>query len=181
MAGLIDMIANNPAIIQTIARQANIDTGSAGSIIGKLAPILMGGVKSNLQSDKDSSNLIRHIKSNDYAKIFDAPQEALSNDNYKDIGNNLLAELTGSKENSRAVAQHVEQKTGLSSSIIKNILPMLAPFVIGALTKSSSSAIGTNHTSSSGLTSMLTNFIDQDNDGSIIDDVMRMASGFLFR
>jgi hypothetical protein len=57
MAGLLDMIINNPAIIKTIAKQVGIDISDTGSIIGKLAPILMGGAKSNLQSDKDSGDL----------------------------------------------------------------------------------------------------------------------------
>jgi hypothetical protein len=48
MAGLIDMIINNPAIAKTIAKQVGIDIRDAGSIIGKLAPILMDGAKKRL-------------------------------------------------------------------------------------------------------------------------------------
>ena len=61
MAGLIDMIINNPAIAKTIAKQVGIDINDADSIIGKLAPILMGGAKSNLESDRSSGGLIKHI------------------------------------------------------------------------------------------------------------------------
>jgi len=181
MAGLIDMIINNPAIIKTIAKQIGIDADSAGSLLSKLAPILMGGAKSNLQSDKDSGGLIKHIESSNYADMFDKPEEAVKQGNYKDMGNDILAELTGSKENSRKVAKKVEEETGVSSSIIKSILPMLAPLIIGALTKTSASSIQASPESGSGLTDMLTNLIDQDNDGSIIDDVMSMATSFLFR
>ena len=181
MAGLIDMVINNPTIIKTIAKQVGIDADSAGSLIGKLAPILMGGAKSNLQSDKDSGGLIKHIESSNYADMFDKPEEAIQQDNYKDMGNDILAELTGSKENSREVAKKVEEETGMSSSIIKSMLPMLAPLVIGALTKTSAPSINASPESGSGLTGMLTSLIDQDNDGSIIDDVMGMAAGYLFR
>jgi hypothetical protein len=181
MAGLLDMVINNPTIIKTIAKQVGIDADSAGAVIDKLAPILMGGAKSNLQSDKDSGGLIKHIESSNYADMFDKPEEAIQQDNYKEMGNDILAELTGSKENSREVARHVEKETGMSSSIIKSMLPMLAPLVIGALTKTSASSIDASPESGSGLTGMLTNLIDQDNDGSIIDDVMGMAAGYLFR
>ena len=184
MAGLIDMIINNPAIIKTIAKQAGIDLNDAGSIIGKLAPILMGGAKSNLESDKNSDGLIKHIESNNYAEMFDKPEEAIKKGNFTDMGNDILAELTGSKENSREVAKHVEKETGVSSSIIKSILPMLAPMIIGALTKKSAPSLNNFNTSdnaSSGLSGILTNLIDQDHDGSMIDDVMGMAAKYIFK
>ena len=181
MAGLLDMIINNPAIAKTIAKQVGIDVGDAGSIIGKLAPILMGGAKSNLNSEKDSGGLIKHIESNNYADIFDKPEAHVTDGNFKNMGNDILAELTGSKENSREVARHVEKETGMSSSIIKSVLPMLAPMIIGALTKKSAPNMGSHSSSqSSGMTDMLSNLIDRDNDGSTIDDIMGMASKFIF-
>ncbi len=179
MAGLIDMIVNNPTIVKSIAKQVGIDIGDADSIIRKLAPILMGGAKSNLNSDKDSGGLIKHIESKKYSDILDKPDEHIKNSNFKDEGDEILAELTGSKENSREVAKHVEKETGVSSSIIKSILPMLAPMVIGALTQKSSTSLD-NSSRSSGMTDILSSLIDQDKDGSMIDDVMGMATKFIF-
>jgi len=185
MAGLVEMIINNPAIIKSIAKQVGIDASSAESIISKLAPILMGGAKSNLQSDKDSGRLIRKIESDNYAEIFDKPEEAVKKDDFTTMGNDILAELTGSKENSREVAKQVEEETGVSSSIIKSLLPMLAPMIIGALSKTSAASstvhnMETGTSSTSSMTDMLTNLIDQDHDGSMIDDVMGMAAKFIF-
>ncbi len=183
MAGLIEMIINNPAIAKTIAKQAGIDLNDAGSIIGKLAPILMGGAKSNLESDKDSGGLLKHLESSNYADMFDKPEEAVQKGDYTNMGNDILAELTGSKENSREVARHVEKETGVSSSIIKSILPMLAPMIIGALTKKTAPVVNEfqQQERSSGLDGILSSFIDQDNDGSMIDDVMGMAAKFIFK
>ena len=182
MAGLIDMIISNPAIAKTIAKQVGIDIGDAGSIIGKLAPILMGGAKSNLNSEKDSGGLLKHIEQNNYADIFDKPEAHVNNANFKNMGNDILAELTGSKENSREVARHVEAETGMSSSIIKSVLPMLAPMIIGALTKKSAPSMsGHSSSQSSSMTDMLSGLIDQDNDGSAIDDIMGMAAKFIFK
>ncbi len=183
MAGLIDMIINNPAIAKTIAKQVGIDLDDAGSIIGKLAPILMGGAKSNLESDKDSGGLLKHLESSNYADMFDKPEEAVKKGDYTNMGNDILAELTGSKENSREVARHVEKETGVSSSIIKSILPMLAPMIIGALTKKTAPVVNEfqQQKRSSGLDSVLSSLIDQDNDGSMIDDVMGMAAKFIFK
>ena len=182
MAGLIEMIINNPAIVKSIAKQVGIDMDDAGSIIGKLAPILMGGAKSNLNSDKDSGKLIKKIESSNYADIFNKPEEHINDKNFKDMGNDILSELTGSKENSREVAHHVEKETGISSSIIKSVLPMLAPMIIGALTNKSSSSVNNSSSSNTGsITDMLSNLIDQDKDGSTIDDIMGMATKFIFK
>jgi hypothetical protein len=182
MAGLIDMVVNNPAIAKSIAKQVDIDLNDAGSIIDKLAPILMGGAKSNLNSDKDSGGLVKHIEQSNYADIFDQPEAHINDDNFKNMGNDILAELTGSKENSREVAKHVENETGISSSIIKSVLPMLAPMIIGALTKKSApSSVTQNSANSTDMTDFLTGLIDQDNDGSAIDDIMGMAAKFLFK
>ena len=184
MAGLIDMIVNNPAIVNSIVKQVGIDTNDASSIISKLAPILMGGAKSNLQSDKDSGELLKHIEDTKYAEIIDKPDSINMSDNsFIEMGNDILSNLTGSKENSREVASHVEQETGISSAIIKSVLPMLAPMIIGALTKQTAPTINEfkNQEQSSGLDGILVSLIDQDNDGSIIDDVMGMAAKFLFK
>ena len=184
MAGLIEMIANNPALINTIAKQVGIDTSDAGSLIGKLAPILMGGAKSNLRSDKDSGVLLEKIENRQYADMLDKPDSVNMSDNsFIEMGNDILSNLTGSKENSREVASHVEQETGISSTIIKSVLPMLAPMIIGALTKQAAPIVNEfkNQERSSGLDSILASFIDQDNDGSMIDDVMGMAAKFLFK
>ena len=97
------------------------------------------------------------------------------------MGNDILAELTGSKENSREVAIYVEKETEISSSIIKSVLPMLAPMIIAALTKKSAPSFnGSNDTSSSSIEGMLRNLIDQDNDGSMIDDGMEMITKYIF-
>lgn len=182
MTGLIDMVVNNPAIAKSIAKQVGIDVNDAGSIIGQLAPILMGGAKNNLNSDKDSGGLIKHIEQSSFADIFDQPDTHINDGDFKNMGNNILAELTGSKENSREVAKHIENETGISSSIIKSVLPMLAPMVIGALTKKSApNSMNENPSQSGDMTDFLTSIIDQDNDGSAIDDIMSMATKFLFK
>ncbi len=168
----------NPSLIQTIAKQVGIDTATAESIVRQLAPILMGGAKSNLQSDKDSGSLIKKIESDNYAEMFDKPEEAVKKKDLKEIGDDILADLTGSKENSREVAKHVEQETGVSSNIIKMILPMLAPMIIGALTKSTGEKSDLTEASgdTNSMTAILVELIDQDHDGSMIDDVMGMAT-----
>ena len=55
-------------------------------------------------------------------------------------GNTLLGHLLGNKETSRQVASQVESNTGVSSSIIKKLLPMAATLLMGAMSKGAQSS-----------------------------------------
>jgi hypothetical protein len=178
MAGLLDGVVNNIELVESIADEVGIKTSDAGSVITHLAPILMGAAKYNFQSSRDSGDLLKQIQDSQFSNMIDAPKEAVQQKSLTDIGNIILGELTGSPENSRKVAKHVENETGISDMIIKQILPMIAPFIIGALGKKAAPTInqqGQSGGTGGGLEDILIGMIDQDHDGSIIDDVLQMA------
>jgi hypothetical protein len=183
MAGLLDSIVNNPELVESIANEVGIKTSDAGSVITYLAPILMGAAKYNFQRSRDSGDLLQQIQDSQFSNMIDAPKEAVQHKSLTDIGNIILGELTGSPENSRKVAKHVENETGISDMIIKQILPMIAPFIIGALGKKAAPTINQQEQSGGtggGLEDILIGMIDQDHDGSIIDDVLQMAANRFF-
>ena len=178
MAGLLDSIVNNPELVESIANEVGIKTSDAGSVITYLAPILMGAAKQNFQSSRDSGDLLRQIQDSQFSDMIDSPKKAVAKGGLTDLGNIILRELTGSKENSGKVATHVQKETGISDMIIKKILPMIAPFIIGALGKKAAPSINQQQGSGSmagGLEDILVSMIDKDHDGSIIDDMMQMA------
>ena len=179
MAGLVDSIVNNDELVESIANEIGIKASDAGSVITYLAPMLMGAAKQNFQSSRDSADLLKQIQDSQFSDMVDEPKKAVSQGNLMDLGNIILNELTGSKENSGKVAIHVQKETGVSDIIIKKILPMIAPFIIGALGKKAAPDI--NHhqqgggSVAGGLEDILISMIDKDHDGSIIDDMMQMA------
>ena len=187
MAGLIDTIVNNPDIVQSIAEKEGISIDDAGSIIDQLAPILMGATKENLRSDKDSSAILKQISDSQFHEMYNNPKEAVRRDDLSDMGNIILGQITGSRENSRKVAMHVEQKTGMNLDVIKNILPMIAPFIIGALGKMAAPTINNQNQNQNtqvshggGLEDILIGMMDQDHDGSVIDDIGGMIMRQIF-
>jgi hypothetical protein len=184
MAGLLDIVVNNPEIVESIAQEVGIDTADAGTVIEQLAPLLMGAAKQNFQSSRDSGDLLKQIQDSQFLNMIDAPKKAVHQKDFTDIGNIILGQLTGSKENSGKVAKHVQNETGISDLIIKKILPMIAPFIIGALGKQAAPTINQQQQSdgsiAGGLENILIGMIDQDHDGSIIDDVFQMAMKQLF-
>ena len=94
--------------------------------------------------------------------------------------------ILGSKDLSRQVAATASARTGISDSILKQMLPAVAALAMGALSKGTSaqhagvSEIGPAAASGGGsdILSMLTPFLDRDRDGSIADDILGSISGF---
>ena len=179
MAGLLNSIVNNPELVESIANEVGIKPADAESVITYLAPILMGAAKQNFQSTRDSGDLLKQIEDSQFSDMIDAPQKAVAKGDLTDLGNIILGELTGSKENSGKVATHIQKETGISDMIIKKILPMIAPFIIGALGKKAAPSINQHQQDSGsmtgGLENILISMIDKDHDGSIVDDMMKMA------
>ena len=52
-------------------------------------------------------------------------------------GNAILGHIFGNKDVSRGVAAHAAQSTGIGSSILKQMLPVIASMVMGSLFKGS--------------------------------------------
>ncbi len=160
-------------ILGAISEKSGIDSGGVQSLIEELAPKLLDGAKQNLASDNDSSDLINMISNTDLDSIGANPSEIDNLDN-----GNMLGQLFNSlNESETDVANELSAKSGIDASSISSLLPMVAPLIMGALNKSSNlSAQDTSDTNN--ITSNLLNFIDQDNDGSVVDDLVGIASKF---
>jgi hypothetical protein len=96
-----------------------------------------------------------------------------------DRGNNVLGQIFGSKDVSRAVAQNASTRTGLDPALLKKMLPMLAMVVAGYMAKRG----GTQSTPSTpsgarGGFGGLGALLDKDGDGNPLDDIL---GGFLRR
>lgn len=99
-------------------------------------------------------------------------------------GNGILGHLLGSKEVSREVASRAAAQTGLSADVLKRALPLAATLMMGAFSKQSgaaSSVAAGPGGSGGGIVAMLTPLLDQNGDGSIMDDVTSMIGRFMKR
>jgi hypothetical protein len=182
--GLVDLLLQSGGgdLLGQIAKKANTDKNGAEDLLKNLGSAMFGQVKGRVESGThDSSRLEDLISDSKYADMLDTPSRHYSDKKMQDNGNDLLSYITGSREGSREVASQVSKKPGFDVSIIKNLLPMLAPLIIGSLGKGmlgggSGSSLAPSNNSSGGLMGML----DFDNDGSVIDDVAGLAMKYLF-
>ncbi len=106
----------------------------------------------------------------------------LNSESAREDGNGILGHILGSKDVSRQVAAEASAKTGISDSVLKQMLPAVAALAMGALSKNASSsasapsALGLGAGSGGGILGMLTPFLDKNRDGSVADDIMGSVS-----
>jgi len=179
-------------VVSELARQLGVGEDQARSAAGQLIPALARGLKNNASTDSGLSGLIEALQGGNHHNYLDNPS-SLGQANAVQDGNSILGHIFGNKDVSRNIANYGANQAGLSSSLMKKALPILAPLVMSALSKKllgrgNSNRGGifgggqTNHSDifGSGIAAnknrgMLESFLDADKDGSMWDDLLGMA------
>ena len=167
------LLGNSGGMIDAMSQKSGLAANDVEAVISKIAPIFMQRANENFKSDADSSNFLDMIRRSNLDDMADAPQNISVAE-----GNELLGVLTGSKENSRALASDVGSQLGISADSIKTLLPMIAPMIAGMLNNQLKASNLQGSADSGSMMSMLTQFLDQNKDGSIVDDIFRIAGDF---
>ena len=136
MLPLFDMMmqAQNGAAMDAVARQFNLAQEQATKAMAALMPAFSAGLKRSTSNPYDFVGLMQAVASGNYARYFEDMSRAFTPEGISD-GNNILAQLFGSKEVSRAVAAQAAQMTGIGQDIYKRMLPVLADTLMGGLFK----------------------------------------------
>ncbi|WP_298057870.1 DUF937 domain-containing protein [uncultured Campylobacter sp.] len=163
------LLDNSGGMLDAMSQKSGLGTNDVEAVISKVAPIFMQRANENFKSDADSSNFLEMIRRSSLDEMTGTPQNVSVAD-----GNELLGVLTGSKENSRALASDVGSQLGISADSIKTLLPMIAGMLNNQLKASNLQDSADNGS----MMSMLTQFLDQNKDGSIVDDIFRIAGDF---
>lgn len=189
---LLDSLLGNESdnVVAELAKQLGVGENEARTAAGQLIPSLTRGLRNNTKTDQGLDNLINALGKGKHDNYLDNLPK-LGNQASVNDGNSILGHIFGGKEVSRNVANYGAQKSGLSATLLKKALPILATLVMSSLSKkflgggnkSSGSIFGGNKNNdifSSGVAAnqnrgMLEKFLDADKDGSIIDDLLSMA------
>ncbi len=179
-----------------LGNQFGLDSKQTQSALGALLPALAGAVRQNTQKAGGLESLLGALSGGQHARALDQA-DALGDPRTVDDGNGILGHLLGSKEVSRAVASRASQQTGIGADVLKRMLPLVASMMMAGLAKGAQAGQsggqgglgglagmlgGAGGTApGGGLLDMLTPMLDQNKDGSALDDVMKMAAGFLGR
>jgi hypothetical protein len=171
--------SQNSGAISEIARKLGISEEQARNGVGALVPSLSRGMQRR-SNEIGVNDILDALGKGNHSKYLDEP-ERLGRQETIDDGNSILGHIFGSKEVSRNVAKDAASKTGLGSTLMKKMLPIVASMVMASLSKKvlgGGSSTAPSRSKSGGL---LTSLLDSDGDGSVIDDVLGMAFKAAFR
>ncbi|MFZ3174483.1 MAG: DUF937 domain-containing protein [Thiobacillus sp.] len=180
--------------LQSMARELGVSETQAASGAEALIPAILGGFKKQAQAQPTGleglGGLLGQLGGGGLLDNVLAPQST-------DVsqGNNVLGQIFGSKDVSRAVAQNAASRSGLDPSLLRKMLPILAMLVAGYMAKrQGAGAAEQSSPMSGGLGGMLggllgghgakpagsggsglASMLDMNGDGNALDDIMRMA------
>ena len=188
MSGITDLLNSDMGkeLVSSISQKTGIDASQASSVVSSGLPALMGAMQNNLSSSDGASGLLGALTSGKHdGSILDNLGGFLNGGDFSD-GSKILGHVLGGKQDT--MVQGLSSKTGVDSSIISKILPMLAPIVMGYLGKQTKSKGVSNGSDLSGMlggllggsggNSILTSVLDQNGDGKLdVSDAMSALSG----
>lgn len=180
---ILDAILNaqNGAAVDRLGSQVGLAPNQTTAALAALVPALAAGLQRNIQSQGGLEGLMSALASGNHGRYVDNPT-SLGNPSAVADGNGILGHLLGSKEVSRDVASRAAAETGLSSDVLKQMLPLAAALMMGAFAKQSGRASSVDAgigSSGEGIAAMLTPLLDHNRDGSIVDDVTSMIGRFI--
>lgn len=191
--------AQNGQGLGQLASQFGLDASKAEELTSLLAPAIGSAAKQRL-SQGGVESLVGAFKGEDQAAMFEDAAAAAAPEGQAN-GAAFLASLMGSDSAAEGLATEAAQRTGIDMGTVAQFLPALAAMAQGGLQKNLpdsaldgllGSVMGGGASSGGGLMgmiggllggksaqasagpdlSMLTNLLDADGDGSVMDDIL---------
>ena len=120
--------------IGTVAQQLGVNEQIAQAGAEALLPAILGGFKKTAQAQPSGleglGGLLGQLGGGGLLDSVLSPEPTPV-----EKGNDVLGQIFGSKDVSRSVAGHAAEQTGIDSSLLKKMLPILAMLVAGYMAK----------------------------------------------
>jgi hypothetical protein len=126
-------------VVDKLANQNNLSTSQTSDVLAQLLPELGNRIQGNIQQGNGLESLISALGKGNHQRYVDE-DNILDDPTTVTEGNKILGHLLGDKNTSRQVASQIEGNTGISSSIIKKLLPMAATLLMGTMSKGAQSS-----------------------------------------
>lgn len=167
-----------------LSNQYGLSREDAARVLPQVAPVILGGLKRRAEQQGQNpkvleDDLLRILRGNGSHSPSSSPSSHSSPSAPQTIDPSLIF---GTKRGQ--AEQVIADRMGLSPELTAKVLPMLIPVVLGALSKAGSPSAQSHGSSPSGNPSGpggtlggLATILDQNGDGSIMDDLARMSGG----
>lgn len=192
---ITDILARTGGL-QSMARELGISEQQATSAADALLPAILGGFKKQAPAQGGLGglgDLLGQLGGGGLMEQVLSPQPTDPS-----AGNEVLGQVFGSKDVSRAVARNAASQTGLSPDLLKKMLPLLAMLVTGFMARQGGAAgatgaepaaggglgglggllgglLGGGQAGSEGTTGGLGAMLDLNGDGNPLDDILNMT------
>ncbi len=175
--------------LQQISQQIGADEETTSNAVSAALPMLLGGLARNAQSQDGASSLLGALDRDHDGSVLDDIAGFLGHGGGA-AGEGILGHVFGS--NRPNVEAGISQASGLDLSKVAQLLPLLAPLVMGVLGRtqrrenldagSLAGLLGQESRqaeASSPFMGILSQVLDRNQDGSMADDVAGMLGGLL--
>ncbi len=182
---LLEQLSGDKA--DQISQQIGADRGATMQAISAAVPFLVSALARNSSQQDGAAALHQALQKDHDGSILDDVIGYLGN---PDSGNGrrILDHVLGNRQNATETA--LSNQTGLNAASVGRLLAILAPIIMGYLGRTQrqggfdpGSLSGylegqqqRSREASPGMIGMLTDLLDSNNDGSILDDVLKKFS-----
>lgn len=140
MANLYEILANaeDGQAMSILGRELELTPEETEAAVTALLPAISTGLKQSTATPEGLGDLFgmmgqqRHLQA-----MYDDPETAFGRDGIA-AGNDVLAMMFGSPDVSRAIADQAQHFSGVGSSILKKMLPVLAGILVSGLMRGGS-------------------------------------------
>ena len=175
--------------VSSIAQRLGVSEATANTAIQIGVPLIVAALARNAARPEGAQQLHQAINNDHDGSIFDNVMGYLS-DPQSANGAGILGHVFGGQQSS--IENNLAQATGMDAGSASGLLETLAPLVMGAvgqtqqqngLDAASLSSMLNNQreeaqTNAPDVMSMLGSMLDQNKDGSAVDDLQRLAANF---
>ena len=173
----------------TIAQRLGVNEATANTAVQVAVPLILAALARNANEPQGAQSVHDAINKDHDGSIFDNVMGYVSNPQTAN-GAGILGHVFGNQQ--PAIQNNLAQATGMDQNSAGGLLETLAPLVMGAVGREQqqegldpsglSNLLNQQQqqakTNAPGAMSILSSMLDQNNDGSAMDDLQRMAAGF---
>ena len=116
--------------IRMLAHRFGLNEAQTRAAVNQLVPAVEAGLRRETTSADGLQGLLGALASGNHARYLDGDETDIVTD-----GNGILGHIFGSKDVSRGVAARAAETSGVGANILKQMLPIVAAMVMGALAK----------------------------------------------
>ncbi len=188
-SSILNMLAGqlDERAIKQISAQLGADDATTQQAISAALPMLLGAMDRNTNSADGAQSLAGALQRDHDGSILNDVAGALSRQETLQDGEAILGHVLGARRGN--VETGISKATGLDMGSASQLLPMLAPLVMGALGKTQQQ----QGLDADGVSSLLTKerqeaepalgglaqLLDMDGDGDVTDEIIGLGSSLL--